>query len=246
MADEATERKVPEATRSPRRRREKDWPSRQEIASRQNSLDWGGLIAFLPNPDPVLLKIGRDMTVYQDILFDSHLTAVISSRKAGVKSMLWEIDRGKSKSRQAKVIEMVFKKKLDIPRIMNDSLDYFLYGLAPLEVMWDRPNDQGLILPFEVMGKPPEWFMYDGNNVIKFRSKNRSIDGEPIPPRKMLVPRHNPSYKNPYGQSLLSVAYWPVIFKLGGWKFWVKFTEKYGSPYAIGKAPRAAGENEFK
>lgn len=246
MADEATKRKVPEASRSPRRRRERDWPSRQEIASRQNSLDWGGLIAYLPNPDPVLLKIGRDMTVYQDIIFDPHLTAVIASRKSGVKSMLWEIDRGKSKSRQAKVIQEVFKKKLDVMRIINDILDYFSFGLAPLEVMWDRPNESGLILPFEVMGKPPEWFMYDGNNVLKFRSKDRSIDGEPLPPRKILNPRHNPTYKNPYGQSLLSVVYWPIIFKLGGWKFWVKFSEKYGSPYAIGKAPRAAGEAEFK
>lgn len=245
MADEATKRKVPEATRSTRSRRKADFPSKQEIASRQRSLDWGGLIAYLPNPDPVLLNLGRSMRIYDDIIWDAHLTAVKTSRKSGIKSMLWEIDRGKSKSRQAKAITEVFKKKLSVPRIMNDILEYFLYGLAPLEVMWEKPNDSGLILPYEVMGKPSEWFIYDGNNVLKFRSSTAGFTGEDIPPRKFLNPRHNPTYKNPYGEALLSTVYWPIIFKFGGLKFWVKFTEKFGSPFAIGKAPRAAGEAEF-
>jgi phage gp29-like protein len=245
MANEAIERKQPEATRSSRSRRAADWPSRQEIASRINSLDWGGMIAHLPNPDPVLLNLGRDMKIYQDIIFDAQLTAVKSSRKSGVKSMLWDVDRGKSKSRQAKTVLLTLKR-LDVPRIMNDILDYFLYGLAPLEVMWDKPSkNNGLILPYEMMGKPPEWFIYDSSNVLKFRSKTHSFEGEDLPPRKFIIPRHNQSYKNPYGESLLSTCYWPVIFKLGGWKFWVKFTEKFGSPYAIGKAPRASGEKEF-
>jgi phage gp29-like protein len=239
------EKPVQEATRSPRRRRQRDWPSRREVASRQNSLEWGGLIGYLPNPDPVLINIGRDMTVYQDIRHDPHLTAVISSRKAGVKSMLWEIDRGKSKSRQAKAVTLAFKK-LDIYRIVNDILDYFLTGLAPTEVMWDKPNEAGLIMPFEVMGKPPEWFMFDGQNVLKFRSQSHPSDGEEIPPRKILLPRHNPTYKNPYGESLLSTVYWPIIFKFGGMKFWVKFAEKYGMPFAVGKAPRSAGQTEFE
>jgi len=233
-----------EATRSRRSRSKGDFPTEAEIASRQNSMDWGGYLEYLPNPDQVLLNIGRDMSVYADIRHDPHLTAVISSRKSGVKSMLWEIDRGKSMSRHAKAVSAVFGK-LDVYRIINDILDYFLTGLAPVEVMWDRPNEAGLILPFEVMGKPPEWFMYDGNNVLKFRSISAGLAGEDISNRKIINPRHNPTYKNPYGESLLSTVYWPIIFKFGGLKFWMKFTEKFGQPFAIGKAPRSAGITEF-
>ena len=230
---------------STRRRSQRFTPDPKEIASRSRSLDWGGLITYLPNPDKVLSNLGRTQRVWDDIKHDPHLTSVISSRKAGVKSMLWEIDRGKSKSRQAKAVINAFKA-FDVNRTINDILDYSLTGLAPLEVMWSKPSvNDGFIFPYEVIGKPPEWFMYDGNNILKFRSVSHPSDGEDLPLRKILNPRHNPTYKNPYGQSLLSVCYWPVIFKFGGQKFWLKFIEKFGMPFAVGKIPRSAGQTEF-
>ena len=75
----------------------------KEIATRERSIDFYSLGMYLPNPDPVLKKMGKDITVYKELLSDAHVGSCITSRKAGVKSMLWEIDRGKSKSRQAKL-----------------------------------------------------------------------------------------------------------------------------------------------
>ncbi len=34
------------------------------------------------------------------------------------------------------------------------------------------------------------------------------------------------------------MCFWPVTFKRGGLRYWVKFAEKYGMPWAVGKQPR--------
>lgn len=34
------------------------------------------------------------------------------------------------------------------------------------------------------------------------------------------------------------MCFWPVAFKKGGMKFWLRFAEKFGSPWVIGKHPR--------
>nr|WP_231988872.1 DUF935 family protein [Pseudomonas yamanorum] len=56
--------------------------------------------------------------------------------------------------------------------------------------------------------------------------------------------RQDATYNNPYGFADLSMCFWPVIFMKGGLKFWVQFTEKYGSPWLIGKHPRGATTSE--
>jgi len=68
--------------------------------------------------------------------------------------------------------------------------------------------------------------------------------GELLPPKKFLIPRHNSSYVNPYGEALLSLCFWPVTFKKGGIKFWVMFTEKYGMPFIIAKEPRGTAPED--
>jgi phage gp29-like protein len=45
------------------------------------------------------------------------------------------------------------------------------------------------------------------------------------------------SFDNPYGVALLSCCFWAYTFKHNGFRFFVKFCEKYGIPWAIGKYP---------
>ena len=61
-----------------------------------------------------------------------------------------------------------------------------------------------------------------------------------MPEGKFIVPRHFPTYKNPYGLRLLSRCLWPVAFKRGGVRFYTRFLERYGMPWPVGKAPQGA------
>jgi phage gp29-like protein len=206
----------------------------REIATRNGAIDFYSLGMYLPDPDPVLRKMGKDQKVYRELTTDARVGSNIASRKAGVLSMEWGIDRGKAKSGAAKAISGLFAG-LKVNRILSQILDAAYFGYQPLEVLWE--NAGGLILPRDVVAKPREWFAFGPDNELLLRTK-ASPNGSPVPEKKFLCPVFNGSYENPYGERVLSRCFWPVTFKKGGLKFWVNFVERFGTPWIIGKLPR--------
>jgi phage gp29-like protein len=212
----------------------------EEIATRKGAIDFYNLGMYLPNPDTVLKKQGKDITVYNELLTDAHLGGCVTSRKSGVLSLEWSIDRGKAKSRQARLIEDIFKN-LDLEHIISEILNGPLFGYQVLEVIWE--NTGSYILPKSIIGKPQEWFVFGEDNELRLRTK-ANYNGEPVPERKFLLVQHDATYKNPYGFPSLSRCFWPITFKRGGMKFWVIFSEKYGMPFLVGKHPRGTAQTE--
>lgn len=210
-----------------------------EIATRRRSIDFYSLGMYLPNPDPVLKKMGKNIAVYKELRADPIVRGCIASRKARTKSLLWEIDRGKAKSRQAKFIADVFKK-LPVRRIINQILNAPLFGYQPLEVLWNTTT----WTPVDVVAKPQQWFVFDENNQPRFLTKENMMLGEELKPKKFIFAANEADYENPYGDAILSSCFWPVTFRKGGYKFWVTFTEKFGMPFIVGKQPRGTGQTE--
>ena len=215
-----------------------------EIATRERSLDFSGFLGVLPNPDPVLKKMGKDITVYRDIKVDAHIRSVIQSRKAGALSREWKVEPGDATDKAKKAAELceAVLKKLKPNVLIKEILNAPLFGYSVPEVIWANVNGQWL--PKKVMEKPQEWFGFDSENRLRFLSRDNMLEGELVPERKFLLVQHDASYINPYGEGVLSSCFWPYVFKKGGMKFWATFTEKYGMPYLIGKLPRGASEPE--
>ncbi|TAP33079.1 DUF935 family protein, partial [Alteromonas sp. KUL49] len=46
--------------------------------------------------------------------------------------------------------------------------------------------------------------------------------------------------------ALLSTCFWPWMFKNGGFKFFVKFCEKLGVPWPVGKYPEGTDEKDIE
>ncbi|MBR6127963.1 DUF935 family protein, partial [bacterium] len=213
----------------------------EEIATRKRALNFYSLANILPDPDIVLKKQGKDIRIYKELLCDPHVFACTQSRKAGVLSLDWEINRGLDKDQNAEDLENLLKK-LDIQKLISDILDATQFGFQPLEIIWKK-DKSGHIMPEKVVAKPPEWFCFDDDNNLKFRTKENYY-GEVVPNKKFLLAQNNPTYNNPYGDRTLSRVFWNVTFKKGGLKFWVVFTEKYGMPHLIGKHPRGSTKEE--
>ncbi len=215
----------------------------QELAKREK-MDLNIVLGYLPDPDEILLNSGKDISAYRQLMVDSQVRACVNSRKAGTMSLLWEIDRGKVKSKQAKVIQDLYND-LDIDAINSAILNAPMFGFQPIEIIWGRVGNY--ILPVELLPKNQEWFLFDKDGRLKLSTLNNCIDGEELPDRKFLTPTyndiHNKKY-NPYGDRVLSSCFWPVTFKKSGLKWWVTFTEKYGMPYIIGKLPRHTMDTE--
>lgn len=216
----------------------------RELASRQRSIDFAGLIGILPNPDPVLKKKNMDITVYRDIESDAHAGAVVGSRKAGLLSREWSVEPGDDSQlaqQAADICNEVFEN-LPMNDILSEQLNAVLFGYACQEIMWANMGE--MWLPVTIEEKPQEWFGFDEENRLRFLSRENMVEGELLPARKFLLTRLDASYVNPYGRGVLSRCFWPYIFKKGGMKFWVTFAEKYGMPFMVGKLPRGASEKE--
>jgi phage gp29-like protein len=207
----------------------------EEVATRARSMDVAGFSFLLPNPDPILKRQGKDMRVYRDLRSDAHVGGCIRRRKASVKKLERRVVGGKAGARAVRRAEDLFAA-LNMDRVMNEVLDGVLYGWQPLELMWGYRA--GALQPLDVVGKPGEWFTFDNQAQLRFRSREHPLHGEELEPRKFLLARQEASYANPYGFADLSMCFWPTVFKRGGLKFWVTFTEKYGTPWLVGKQPR--------
>lgn len=206
----------------------------EEIATRDRSMDMSfGFI--LPNPDPILKRQGKDISVYRDMRSRASVGGPIRRRKAAVKALEWRVERGKASARVTRLCSDVLAT-YDMDRLLNEITDAVLFGYQPLELVWGPFN--GATVPLEVIGKPQEWFFFDNAAQLRFRSRAQPLLGEELEPRKFLLARQEASYANPYGFPDLSMCFWADTFMRGGLKFWVTFTEKYGTPWLVGKQPR--------
>jgi phage gp29-like protein len=212
------------------------------IATRNKFLNFiSKYIQPLPNPDKVLSRIGGDVSVYRELKNDAHIYSCIQSRKSGVLSLKWEINRGVAMTPIAQFIVGVFDG-LNLYRIINDILEATLFGYVVMEILWQYYD--GKLIPVDVIAKPQEWFYPDESNMWRFRDAS-IINGVILPPKKFFVVTHNASYDNPYGEALLSKCYWPVFYKKEVVKFWATFTEKYGMPFIAAKVPLGTSREEI-
>lgn len=210
------------------------------IATRAKAIDFWSFMHYLPNPDPVLKKMGRDISVYREILSDSHVGGCVRRRKAAIKGLEWRITpTGNEKTDE--ILASLFDR-LPVNQIINQILDATLFGYQALEVMWASEN--GLLLPTEIVGKPQEWFVFDEGNRLMLRTKENR-NGDIVPEKKFLLATQQADYMNPYGRADLAMCFWAATFKKGGFKFWLEFAEKYGSPWLVGKYPRNANTHEI-
>lgn len=221
----------------------------QEIATRQAAWDWTGLIGILPDPDPVLRRLpDGGVEVLERLTADAHLISVIQSRKLGTlrKDFRWEPgtvgeDEPTPEAERLRDDLAADLERVDLYSLLSGILDAPLYGMTPIELLWERARrGEGRIRLADLQVKPARWFGFDGENRPRFVSQRAPWEGEELPFGKFVFARHFPTYDNPYGLRLLTRCFWPVAFKKGGIKFWVTLAEKYGMPFLVGKYGQGA------
>lgn len=228
----------------------------KEIATRSVATgSFASFLGILPDPDPVLRNIGRDQSVYKDLLSDDQVGSGLIRRKNGVKKLNWDVDQGETGAtrKEIKLCDLVIKTlsqhKCKIKDIISQSLNPIFWGYSVFEVIWKEIN--GKILPVKVQEKPRQWFGFDDDNNLFFKPNYGAdkiyINGPQADPHmkyKFILLQNDPEYENPYGDKALSRCFWPVAFKRGGWRFFTIFVEKFGMPQVVGKQPRGADKDD--
>jgi phage gp29-like protein len=214
------------------------------FATRSRANDFVRLMRGLPDPDPVLKKMGKGITALQELLTDSHLESVWGVRCAATSGAEWFMSAAQDGGYREQEAADSFAEELkdmDVPRIIEEMMDAVAYGYSPLEVLWQAKEGRWGI--GNIVGKPPQWFEFNQNNNLVLKAG--MLATEELPENRFLLVQHRPSYANPYGVKVFSKCFWPVTFKKNGFRWWTVFVEKYGGAFMYGKYPSNASE-QFK
>jgi phage gp29-like protein len=210
-----------------------------DIATYKNVFnEYSSFLKWLPNPDIVLRKNGLTVEMFKELLADPYVYGCNTSRKSGTMKLKWDLEKENGGARNYKFIRQMLEN-LHVEEIIDKILDAPAQGFQVMEILWREENQR--LVAYDLVAKPIEWFGFEPEGELLFRSK-KYPDGERVPDNKFIVIQHNPSYKNPYGESILTKCFWSATFKKGGIKFWMKFLEKYSTPWVDVKA--AAGQTD--
>lgn len=215
----------------------------REIATRTTDPQFYSALTILPNPDAVLRKLGRSDEVFDSIVTDAHVIGELRSIRSGMLGYEWRVVAGGESPADVRALELceAYMERrpapgLRWPDVIWNMAQAVFRGFQVHEVVWER-HDRYL-MPGSLLDRPSRRFGFGTSaNELRLITRDEQVDGVELGPYKWLLTRHMPSHDNPYGVALFSSCFWPYTFKHSGWRYFVKFCEKYGIPKAVGKYP---------
>ena len=144
----------------------------------------------------------------------------------------WRLELGKNRQ------NTFIWSELDrvIASVLRGAFNAVLYGYSVQEVIYSKLQDGSIGLK-EVSEKPFEWFEPKSDGRLLYRSMMNPMGEEVDKQFKFLLSIRNETYRQPYGEALLSRLYWAWMFRVNGWKYWAKNLERAGTPFLVGTAP---------
>ena len=207
------------------------------------------------NPDEVLRTQG--ISAYDDMeAKDPHVYAVYQTRKLAISLTPWLILPGSDSDRDLEIAEFVFTaiedSKGPFSEDIKQLLDAIGKGFSILEIIWKYVEEgrwKGKYMIEElIFHKQKYWYFKDRRwhkseeSVVIFGDSLMS-GGQPVPWEKLIHFAYD-SEDNLYGRAAFKPIYWFSWFKKEGWKSWIVFLQKYGSPTVAGKYPDGATPTE--
>jgi len=120
-------------------------------------------------------------------------------------------------------------KKIFTPDVVSQILETYLYGLNVFEINYKEK--EGLVYP-RLVQRDFRQFKFNDASEFVF---NAGGSEQSIPPLKVIYALNRANFRKVYGDGLLKKLYFPVKMKNASLKFWFRFLEKFGSPWAIAK-----------
>jgi len=202
------------------------------------------------NPDEILKKEG--VKIYDEMeAKDTHVYSVYQTRKLAVSMIPWDIYPGDDSERQKDMADFVLTAiddcKGTFAEDLNQLLDAIGKGFSILEIVWklvDSGRWKGKYMIEELLfHKQRYWYFQDkrwhkaDESVTLFGASARNA--KPVPWEKIIHYAYD-TVDNFYGRGAFKPCYWFYWFKKAGWKSWIIFLNKYGTPTAVGKYPKGA------
>lgn len=115
------------------------------------------------------------------------------------------------------------------PDIVSQILETYLYGLNVFEINYKEKD--GLIYPRLVQRDFRQFKFNDAGEFVFVAGGSE----QEIPPFKVVYALNRANFRKTYGDGLIKKLYFPVKMKNASLKFWFRFLERFGSPWAVAK-----------
>lgn len=191
------------------------------------------MLTKMPDFDEVLKQAGIRRDKLRTLLYDDEIAQSCETRLDALLAtpIRFEPSEGADTDLITEIIEP-FKREL-----IAGAFNARLFGYSVSEAVYLQREDGKIGLAY-LGEKPFEWFEPKADGRLMYYPDNGSGGtlGIEVDQRyKFFLTRCRPTYRQPYGEALLSRLYWPWYFRQNGWKFWAKFLERFGSPLLVGK-----------
>jgi len=218
----------------------------QSLSNQRPDLALTDVLGLLPDPDPVLAKLGdRGEAMLGAVAADGIAFSLTQTRKSATLSREYRIVPGSKNNEEPSPASKELAKRfetdlsgLDLRSLISQILDAPLWGMVPIELLWAVEN--GWTQLKQVQELPREWFGFTPMGELRFTPTASAP--KPVPGGKIVLARVEPSFANPYGQRALTRCLWPVTFKKGGIRAWVKLAEDLNLPLLVGQYPTGTPE----
>lgn len=182
-------------------------------------------LGWLGDADEVLLKAGISRAHLRSLETDDEIYAALETRRDACINTPWRIEHNSVRNR--KLFEEILAPY--IHTLLNAFWYAVPYGYSVVEIVYTK-DAQGRIGIGQVLPVPFEWVIpkYDGE--LLWHESQQPLDN-----RKFFACIRQASLRNVRGEALLSRLYWVWFFRTNGWKFWMKYLERAGIPFLVGK-----------
>lgn len=196
------------------------------------------LLTRLPDPDEVLKKAGVPRHRLNVLLFDDEISQACETRLDALLTVPAHVYKAEGEAGADKAVELMTLLQPHLENIQSGAWQARLFGYSVMEAVYQQRED-GLIGLSFIGEKPMEWFEPKSDGTLAYFPSDGSGGGTGIivdQEYKFFMTRCKATYRNPYGEALLSRLYWAWYFRTNGWKFWGKFLERFGQPLLVGKS----------
>ncbi len=137
-------------------------------------------------------------------------------------------------------------KGLGFDRLTAGLMGAVLRGYAVGETIWELRD--GVWWAANAKVRKARRFRFTPDGDLRLLTRESSLDGVPVPPRKFIVQRYSLDGEDddPYGLGLGSVLFWPAWFKRQVLAHWLKSSEKLTDPTVSATYPGGYDEEKQK
>lgn len=188
----------------------------------------------VPDLDEVLRQAGIRRTHLRVLTYDDEIAQACETRQDALLAVPIRIEP--NEGAESELLAEILAPFLG--DAVSAAFQSRLYGYSVIEAVYSRRSDGKIGLAF-LGEKPFEWFEPKSDGTLRFFPAEGTTDPAGIlvdQEFKFFLTRARATYRNPFGDALLSRLYWPWFFRQNGWKFWAKFLERFGAPLLVGKS----------